>query len=261
LPSATVVERRFALDEAKRAQKEASDANHAKSEFLAVMSHELRTPLNAIGGHIQLIEMEVHGPINNAQRDALARVQRSQQHLLALINDLLNLSRIETGRVEFELTDLQLEPLVAESVAMIEPLLSSHNLACDIVDSPYAPDPSVVVRADREKAQQILLNLLNNAIKFTPRNGRITVEARLRDESPGMGAILVSDSGAGIPSAKLESIFEPFVQLGSRPANPSVGLGLGLSISRDLARGMGGDLTATSEPGEGATFTLLLPLA
>ena len=256
-----VTAQRKAEDELRRAHEVAAAANLAKSEFLAVMSHELRTPLNAIGGHIQLIEMEVHGPINNAQRDALTRVQRSQQHLLALINDLLNLSRIETGRVEFELTDLQLEPLVAESVAMIEPLLSSHNLACDIVDSPYAPDPSVVVRADREKAQQILLNLLNNAIKFTPRNGRITVEARLRDESPGMGAILVSDSGSGIPSAKLESIFEPFVQLGSRPANPSVGLGLGLSISRDLARGMGGDLTATSEPGEGATFTLLLPLA
>ena len=256
-----VTAQRKAEDELRRAHEVAAAANLAKSEFLAVMSHELRTPLNAIGGHIQLIEMEVHGPINNAQRDALARVQRSQQHLLALINDLLNLSRIETGRVEFELTDLQLEPLVAESVAMIEPLLSSHNLACDIIDSPYAPDPSVVVRADREKAQQILLNLLNNAIKFTPRNGRITVEARLRDESPGMGAILVSDSGSGIPSAKLESIFEPFVQLGSRPANPSVGLGLGLSISRDLARGMGGDLTATSEPGEGATFTLLLPLA
>ena len=256
-----VTAQRKAEDELRRAHEVAAAANRAKSEFLAVMSHELRTPLNAIGGHIQLIEMEVHGPINNAQRDALTRVQRSQQHLLALINDLLNLSRIETGRVEFELTDLQLEPLVAESVAMIEPLLSSHNLACDIIDSPYAPDPSVVVRADREKAQQILLNLLNNAIKFTPRNGRITVEARLRDESPGMGAILVSDSGAGIPSAKLESIFEPFVQLGSRPANPSVGLGLGLSISRDLARGMGGDLTATSEPGEGATFTLLLPLA
>ena len=256
-----VTAQRKAEDELRRAHEVAAAANLAKSEFLAVMSHELRTPLNAIGGHIQLIEMEVHGPINNAQRDALARVQRSQQHLLALINDLLNLSRIETGRVEFELTDLQLEPLVAESVAMIEPLLSSHNLACDIIDSPYAPDPSVVVRADREKAQQILLNLLNNAIKFTPRNGRITVEARLRDESPGMGAILVSDSGSGIPSAKLESIFEPFVQLGSRPANPSVGLGLGLSISRDLARGMGGDLTASSELGEGATFTLLLPLA
>jgi PAS domain S-box-containing protein len=256
-----VTAQRKAEDELRRAHEVAAAANRAKSEFLAVMSHELRTPLNAIGGHIQLIEMEVHGPINDAQREALMRVQRSQRHLLALINDLLNLSRIETGRVDFEITDLEIEPLVAEAVAMIEPLLSSHNLKCDIVDSPYAPDPSILVRADREKAQQILLNLLNNAIKFTPPNGRITVEARLCDESPGMGAILVSDNGAGIPTGKLESIFEPFVQLGSRPANPSVGLGLGLSISRDLARGMGGDLKVKSDLGEGATFTLLLPLA
>jgi len=116
------------------------------------------------------------------------------------------------------------------------------------------------VRIDREKTQQILLNLLNNAIKFTPHGGRITVEARLCDESPGMAAVLVTDSGVGIPPAKLETIFEPFVQLANRPANPSIGLGLGLSISRDLARGMGGNLTATSDSGNGSTFTLLLPL-
>ena len=118
----------------------------------------------------------------------------------------------------------------------------------------------MLVRADREKTQQILLNLLSNAIKFTPDGGRITVEARRSDERPDMAAVRVSDSGVGIPSTKIESIFEPFVQLGSRPVNPSVGLGLGLSISRDLARGMGGDLTAVSDIGNGATFTLFLPL-
>jgi signal transduction histidine kinase len=144
---------------------------------------------------------------------------------------------------------------------MIEPLLASHELACDIIDSPYAPDPNIVVKADREKAQQILLNLLNNAIKFTPKGGRITVEARRCDESPRMAAVKVADSGVGIPPAKLDSIFEPFVQLGGRTGNPSVGLGLGLSISRDLARGMGGNLSASSDLGAGSTFTLLLPLA
>ena len=255
-----VTAQRKAAEDLRRAHEAAAAANQAKSEFLAVMSHELRTPLNAIGGHIQLIEMGVHGPINNAQRDALQRVQRSQRHLLSLINDLLNFTRIESGRVDYQVTEIPLEPLVAEAVAMIEPMLASNTLTCDIVDSPYAPDLSVVVRADREKAQQILLNLLSNAIKFTPQNGRITVEAGLCKESPGMAAIRVSNSGAGIPPGKLETIFEPFVQLGSRSVNPSVGLGLGLSISRDLARGMGGDLKATSDVGKGATFTLLLPL-
>ena len=256
-----VTAQRKAEDELRRAHETAAAANRAKSEFLAVMSHELRTPLNAIGGHIQLIEMGVHGPVSDAQREALARVQRSQRHLLSLINDLLNLARIETGRVEFEIADIPLEPLIAESVAMIEPLLASHELACDIIDSPYAPDPNTLVRADGEKAQQILLNLLNNAIKFTPKGGRITVEVRRDENSPKMAAVKVADSGVGIPPAKLESIFEPFVQLGSRTANPSVGLGLGLSISRDLARGMGGDLSANSDVGAGSTFTLLLPLA
>jgi PAS domain S-box-containing protein len=256
-----VTAQRKAEDELRRAHEVAAAANHAKSEFLAVMSHELRTPLNAIGGHIQLIEMGVHGPINDAQREALRRVQRSQRHLLSLINDLLNLARIETGRVEFDIAEMPLEPMVAEAVSMIEPLLSSHHLTCDVVDSPYAPDPSIRVRADREKAQQILMNLLNNAIKFTPEGGRITVEARLSDKSPGMAEVRVADSGVGIPRAKLETIFEPFVQLGSRPTNPNVGLGLGLSISRDLARGMGGNLTAESGMDEGSAFTLFLPLA
>jgi signal transduction histidine kinase/integral membrane sensor domain MASE1 len=255
-----VTEQRKKEDELRRAHETAAAANRAKSEFLAVMSHELRTPLNAIGGHIQLVEMGVHGPVNDAQREALQRVQRSQRHLLSLINDLLNLTRIETGRVDFEISEVPLEPLVAEAVSMIEPLLASHDLKCDIVDSPYAPDLDIRVRIDREKTQQILLNLLNNAIKFTPHGGRITVEARLCDESSGMAAVLVTDSGVGIPPAKLETIFEPFVQLASRPANPSIGLGLGLSISRDLARGMGGNLTASSDSGNGSTFTLLLPL-
>ncbi|HYN81657.1 MAG TPA: MASE1 domain-containing protein [Gemmatimonadaceae bacterium] len=255
-----VTAQRKAEEELRRAHEAEAHANRAKSEFLTVMSHELRTPLNAIGGHIQLIEMGVHGPISEAQRDALERAQRSQRHLLALINDVLNLARIETGHVDYQLSEVPLETAVAEVKAMVEPLLSANRLHCELAGSPYAPDPPIVVRADREKLQQILFNLLSNAIKFTPAGGRITVEAVAADGEP-MASVKVTDSGDGIPAAKLESIFEPFVQLGGRPATSAGGLGLGLSISRDLARGMGGDLKATSVPGGGATFTLSLPRA
>ena len=253
-----VTAQRKAEEELRRAHEGEAHANRAKSEFLAVMSHELRTPLNAIGGHIQLIEMEVHGPVTDAQRDALSRVQRSQRHLLSLINDVLNLARIETGHVDYEIGEVPLEAAVAEVKAMVEPLLSAKQLQCELAGSPYAPDPPIVVRADREKLQQILFNLLSNAIKFTPAGGRITVEAGATDGEP-IATVKVTDNGDGIPAAKLESIFEPFVQLGARPASMAGGLGLGLSISRDLARGMGGDLSAASEPGNGATFTLSLP--
>jgi PAS domain S-box-containing protein len=255
-----VTAQRKAEEELRRAHEAEAHANRAKSEFLAVMSHELRTPLNAIGGHIQLIEMEVHGPVNDAQREALGRVQRSQRHLLSLINDVLNLARIETGHVDYEISDVPLEAAVAEVKAMVEPLLSARRLQCELAGSPYAPDPPIVVRADREKLQQILFNLLSNAIKFSPADGRITVEAIATDGEP-MATVRVTDDGDGIPTAKLESIFEPFVQLGSHPASMAGGLGLGLSISRDLARGMGGDLSAASEPGSGATFVLSLPRA
>jgi signal transduction histidine kinase len=256
-----VTAQRRAEEELRRANEAAAQANRAKSEFLAVMSHELRTPLNAIGGHIQLIEMGVHGPVSDAQKEALARVQRSQRHLLSLINDLLNLVRIETGHLEFDFTNVELEPLVSEAIAILEPLLAQNRLTCELIDSPYAPDPALVARADREKTQQILLNLLSNAIKFTPASGRITVEVSPCPERPRMAAISVRDTGPGIPPTKLEQIFEPFVQLGGRSASSGAGLGLGLAISRDLARGMGGDLAAVSTVGEGATFTLLLARA
>lgn len=255
-----VTAQRKAEEELRRAHEAEAHANRAKSEFLAVMSHELRTPLNAIGGHIQLIEMEVHGPVSDAQRDALSRVQRSQRHLLSLINDVLNLARIETGHVDYEIGEVPLEAAVAEVKAMVEPLLSAKRLQCELAGSPYAPDPPIVVRADRDKLQQILFNLLSNAIKFTPPGGRITVEAGATDGEL-IATVKVTDSGDGIPAAKLESIFEPFVQLGARPASIAGGLGLGLSISRDLARGMGGDLSAATVPGNGATFILSLPRA
>jgi signal transduction histidine kinase len=248
-------ERLFEGERIARAEAEA--ASRAKSDFLAVMSHELRTPLNAIGGHVQLIEMGIHGPVTEAQRAALHRIERSQRHLLALINDVLNLARVEARRVEYVIVDIPLFPLIDDIAAMMAPLLSAKDLAL-VIGSPGggATDGSLMVRADREKVHQILVNLLTNAIKFTPPGGRITVDPAMLDD--GRVEVRVSDTGIGIPDAKLETIFEPFVQLATRPQSGEEGLGLGLAISRDLARGMGGDITASSRPDAGSTLTLSL---
>ena len=250
--------------DAERAQRMAEEANRAKSEFLAAMSHELRTPLNAIAGHAQLLEMGVHGPLTDAQRQALGRIQWSEGHLLALINDVLNYAKIEAGRVQYEMEDVVLADLTKEVVSMIQPQLASGGLSCEV----NVPD-GVVAHADREKIRQILINLLSNAIKFTDRGGRITIAAA-RDTTAEDGnrdghrppvLLQVSDTGIGIPTDKQDSIFDPFVQVHRNLTRSTEGTGLGLAISRDLARGMGGELDVQSVVGEGSTFSLRLPAA
>jgi PAS domain S-box-containing protein len=249
-----VTEHVRARRDVERLLAEAEEANRAKSQFLAVMSHELRTPLNAIGGYAELLEMGVRGPINEAQRADLARIQQSQRHLLGLINQVLNYTRVETGAVRYELEDVPVIEAVAAARALVVPQVAAKGLTYLLTEC----DPSLRVRADREKLQQILLNLLTNAMKFTDAGGEIRVACI------GRGAtvpISVSDTGVGIPADKLPSIFDPFVQVDQRLTRPHEGVGLGLAISRDLARGMGGDLTAASTLGAGATFTLVLPAA
>jgi PAS domain S-box-containing protein len=239
-------------EELARQRAVAEEANRAKSEFLAVMSHELRTPLNAIGGYVQLLEMGIHGPVTEAQLEALRRVSRSQQHLLRLINDVLNLARIESGRVEYMVEDVRVDELLATVTPMVEPQMAAKELAfaVDIGDG-------LVVRGDREKMQQIVINLLSNAIKFTPPGGRVSVDALVHTEWPDRVLLRVTDTGIGIPPEQQASVFEPYVQVHER--RRSEGTGLGLAISRDLARGMSGDLTVESEEGRGSTFTLTLP--
>jgi PAS domain S-box-containing protein len=247
------------LSRSERAHSEAAAANRAKSEFLAVMSHELRTPLNAIGGYTELLEMGIHGPVTEAQRTALGRIQVSQRHLLGLISGVLDYSRVEAGVVSYRLSDVPVGEAVAEAEALVAPQLRTKGLGYGWSGA----SPELRARADRDKLQQILLNLLGNAIKFTDaRDGRPgRVEVVCGADGTGRVRIEVRDTGVGIPDEALERIFDPFVQADQRLTRSHGGIGLGLAISRDLARGMGGDLTAESTPGKGSTFTVVLPAA
>jgi signal transduction histidine kinase len=241
------------------ALEEAEEANRVKSRFLSRMSHELRTPLNAIGGHVQLIELGIHGPVTEAQHEALARVQSSQRHLLSMINDVLNVTRSRHSGIIVDVHDIDACDLVQNAVAMIDPLIANNQLDRRVIfvdcDSP------LMIRADQPRAQQILLNLLTNAIKFTLPGGSITIEVSSKKPDEAVAVIRVSDTGIGIASEQIDRIFEPFVQLLDATPGGQEGLGLGLAISRDLARAMGGDLLAFSEKGIGTTFELTLPLS
>ena len=245
------------LREADGARAAAEAANRTKDEFLAMMSHEFRTPLNAIAGHVQLLTLGIHGPLTDAQRNSLERVDRAQRYLLRLVNDLLNVARLKAGHLEYDLQPIALADVLAELEPMIEPQLATKSIAYE-ADVP----PDVVVVADREKLVQVLLNLLSNSVKFTPAGGRVTIDTPRRvapPAAPDRCFIRVRDTGIGIPVHKQSAIFEPFVQVDTSPSGRSVGAGLGLSISRDLARGMGGELRARSAEGAGASFTLTLP--
>jgi PAS domain S-box-containing protein len=232
----------------------AEAASRTKSEFLAAMSHELRTPINATMGYTDLIKLGIGGDISDQQQEYLERIRSSQEHLLRIINDLLNYSRIEAGQVQYDVAPVPVHEVVDAVLPMVEPQAVTKGLALD-----HGPCPGqLVARADRARIEQIVLNLLSNAVKFTPSGGSVSVSCGVTDSS---ALVIVRDTGPGIPPEKQAAIFEPFVQLGRSLTSGHEGTGLGLAISRDLARAMGGDVTVESTPGEGATFTLALPAA
>ncbi len=197
--------------------------------------------------------MGVRGPVNDQQRDDLRRIRRSQRHLLGLVNEVLNYAKLEAGSVRYDLTDVPVQAALAEAEGLVAPQARAKALALAVGGC----RPDLRVRADAEKLRQVLVNLLSNAVKFTDR-GSVAVDAGAEG---GTVRIRVRDTGIGIPPEKLGVIFEPFVQVRADLTRTAEGAGLGLAISRDLARGMGGDLTAESTPGVGSTFTLMLPSA
>ena len=233
---------------------DAETANRAKTAFLRAMSHELRTPLNAIGGYIDLLDMGLRGPVTETQHADLARVRTNQQHLAALITEILNFARVGSGSVSYAVSDINGCDALRHAIELIEPLIAQQGLVFDGITG----DSSIVARADPEKVTQILVNLLSNAMKFTAAGGHISAECAAVDDTVTLS---ISDTGLGIAPEKLETIFEPFVQLKEGLADREGGIGLGLSISRDLARAMKGDLTVESTEGKGARFTLSLPRA
>jgi PAS domain S-box-containing protein len=231
-------------------------ANQAKDRFLATMSHELRTPLNAIIGFTGLMLMKLPGPLTGDQEKQLGMVQSSGKHLLSLINDLLDLAKIDAGNVHVQLVEVTVQPLIEEVAATLRPAAEGKGLRLGL----RLPPAPLVVQTDRRALQQILINLTSNAIKFSD-GGVVSIAARtLQGDGHPTFELSVTDTGAGISLADQARLFQPFTQVGSHAARRSDGSGLGLYLCRKLAELLGGHVGVRSEPGKGSCFTLVLPL-
>lgn len=244
-----------AMQAAESARLAAETANHAKSTFLANMSHELRTPLNAIIGYGEMLSEEVEERGHHEYVPDLERIQTAGRHLLTLISDILDLSKIEAGRVELDLETFELTPMIQEVVSTIQPLVRKNQNALDV----QCVDDLCTMHADATKVRQSLLNLLSNACKFTEK-GTITLHVN-RDVSAASERLIfqVTDTGIGMSPEQLNSVFQPFTQADLSTTRKYGGSGLGLAISQHFCNMMGGYITAVSAPGEGSTFCIRLP--
>ena len=252
-------------DEARKLSEVAREANRAKSQFLSSMSHEIRTPLNAIIGYMDLLDLEIAGPLTPGQSHYLARVRASSAHLLKLIEDVLDLAKVEAGRMDVKDDAASAAAAISAAVGLVEPQAGAAGIIID-----YREGHADRYMGDEDRVRQILINLLANAVKFTERGGRVTVtcgtthepdaEAQLSGEGPWV-FIRVADTGMGIAPDMRDSVFRAFVQTEQGLTRRRDGTGLGLTISRELARRMGGELTLRSVEGEGSCFTLWLRTA
>ena len=239
-------------DELQRVYGELETASRHKSEFLANMSHELRTPLNAILGFSQVLEKRLFGELNEKQGEYIEDIRSSGNHLLSLINDVLDLSKVEAGQIELEVAPFSLREAVDRGVVMVRERASKSGVALAAEIEPEVQ----VVSGDERRIRQILFNLLSNAVKFTPAGGRIDVSARLVDEEIQLA---VADTGPGIAPEDLDRIFEEFQQTDAG-ARQQEGTGLGLALSRRLVELHGGRIWVESEVGVGSRFVFTLPV-
>ncbi|MEJ2199719.1 MAG: ATP-binding protein [Desulfuromonadaceae bacterium] len=262
--------------EAEQARNQAMEANRAKSDFLANMSHELRTPLNSVIGFSEILEDELFGPLNPKQHTYVANILVSARHLLGLINDILDLSKVEAGHMELSPTIVNVHRLLATALTMVQQKAHKHNIQLSL-DLDLAEKQELI--ADERKLKQILFNLLSNAVKFTPDGGRVRIDARLLSgpsatdpeglrQSPPTPAeaesewleIAVEDTGIGIHANDFPKLFQEFSQLSASYTKEHEGTGLGLALTKRLVELHGGRIGVKSEPGKGSRFTLILPL-
>jgi signal transduction histidine kinase len=253
------------LDREKAARVHAEEANQAKSDFLAVMSHELRTPLNAIIGYAELLDLGVAGPLSPEQRQQIGRIVSSGRHLLGLVSEILDLAKVDAGRLSVERVPTSVAEVVDAAIVLAQPQAETRGLT--LVAPTHLPRDMHFI-GDRERALQILANLLSNAVKFTEPGGTIRLDVVQNGRPPESKQLIaathwiafrVTDTGIGIHAENIERIFSPFVQGDRGHTRRTDGTGLGLTISRRLARLMHGDVVAESALGEGSAFTLWLP--